>query len=130
MPETHERHQYFHFGAWLFDVSHALRILAAVPRPVVALAVEPWAQTYGLDDNTASLLHPRDEFDREYAMTTDLTVPVVVASIGVLGEPNPARILIDGMHRLYRAHAEGFTFLPALVLSVEETGQIRSNVRP
>jgi hypothetical protein len=59
-------------------------------------------------------------------MTSDLAVPVLVAMLrGNSGEEFP--LLIDGTHRLYRAHAERVAELPAYVLTAEETLAIRDD---
>lgn len=56
-------------------------------------------------------------------MGTDLTKPVFVATVEAGGEPAP--LFIDGVHRLYRAWREGVATLPAYVLTVAESQQIR-----
>ena len=65
-----------------------------------------WAQPFGLtridnpNPHTIGLLGPApDAFDRDYAMSTDLTKPVIVAHLLIDGvQPSP--LLIDGTHRL------------------------------
>ena len=119
----HEQ-QIFQFGALSFDVEKAHLILWHAPRPRCRIPVEPWARLYGLDDNPASLIAPGPTFDRAYAMTTDLTRPVILALLETedqLGNP----ILIDGCHRLYHANARGVIDLPAYQLTVTETRTIR-----
>jgi hypothetical protein len=58
-------------------------------------------------------------------MTTDLTQPVIIATLPVTGD-EPAPLLIDGTHRLYKAHATGAAQLPAWVLTDTETLTIRA----
>ena len=65
-----------------------------------------WAQPFGLtridnpNPHTIGLLGPApDAFDRDYAMSTDLTKPVIVAHLLIDGLP-PSPLLIDGTHRL------------------------------
>jgi hypothetical protein len=128
-PATHP--QWFVFGGWVFDITAAAAIIRATPRETAVLPVAPWARAYGLDrdpgDDTATipLLGPGPGFDRAYAMTTDLTQPVIVATLPVAGD-EPAPLLIDGTHRLYKAHATGAAQLAAWVLTETETLTIRA----
>ncbi len=99
------------------------------PRPTVSLPVAPWARAYGLDRDsdagTIPLLGPGPRFDRPYAMTTDLTDPVIVATLPAsAGLALP--LLIDGTHRLFKAHATGAAELPAYLLTEAETLTIRA----
>lgn len=120
--------QWFRFGGWLFDVDRAQALLAERPREPKPLAVMPWVRQYGLD----LLDEPNRgfglEFDREYAMTTDLTNPLIVVTLHLPGSGNSS-LLIDGTHRLYRAYREEVTELPAYVLNVDESLAIRLDQR-
>jgi hypothetical protein len=86
---------------WLFDVTAAIGLLRAAPRPPQPLPVLPWARAYGLTPDpgggprSVALIGPGPGFDPEYAMTTDLDDPVIIASVTVPGEP-PGPLLIDG----------------------------------
>jgi len=92
------------------------------PRPAQPLPVEPWARAYGLlpapghGPHTVSLIDPGPGFDPQYAMTTDLDEPLIIATItspaGVPARP----LLIDGCHRLYKPAQLGREHLPSLVL--------------
>jgi hypothetical protein len=130
-PEHHHE-QRFHFGPWVFNVDQAETIIAERPRETHVLPVESWARAYGLDEpedtHRISLIGPGPDFDRAYAMTSDLTVPVIIATLHS-EETGDGPLLIDGTHRLYRAHIEGMTELPAYVLSVEESLEIREDAR-
>lgn len=128
--ETRRPPQWFYFGPWTFSIDEAETLIADQPREPASLNVAAWANAYGLthiDDpnpRSVNLIGPtRDGLNREYAMGTDLTKPVIVATLEASGEPNP--LLIDGVHRLYRAWCEGVVHLPAYVLTVAETQQIR-----
>lgn len=118
------------FKPWLFDVTAATELLRAAPRPPQPMPVLPWARAYGLTPDpgsgprSVSLIGPGPGFDPEYAMTTDLDDPVIIARITVPGEPS-APLLIDGTHRLYKAVRLGREHLPSLVLTAEETLSIR-----
>jgi hypothetical protein len=132
-PETkhHRPNQYFQFGPWVFNVDRALALIAEKPRPTHLLPVDAWARFYGLaepeDKSSIPLISPGAGFDRDYALTTDLTEPVVVATLrDAEGYESP--LLIDGTHRLYRAYVEGIEQLPAHVLDVEESLAIRDGL--
>ncbi|MFD6568594.1 hypothetical protein [Micromonospora profundi] len=125
--------QWFHFGPWVFSIDAAQALIAASPRATRPLDVPAWAAAYGLThlDNPnpwlTSLIGPTDTaLNRTYAMTTDLTQPLIVAQISVNQAP-PGPLLIDGTHRLYRAWREHVPRLPAYVLTVEETRQIQDD---
>jgi hypothetical protein len=72
-----------------------------------------------------SLIGPGPEFNRRYAMTTDLEKPVIVATLRSEETGDESPLLIDGTHRLFRAYQDGVAALPAYVLSVEESLSIR-----
>ena len=123
--------QWFHFGPWVFSIDAAEKLITAAPRDTLALAVPAWATAYRLtrlDDphrTAVSLIGPApDAFDRDYAMTTDLTKPVLLGQVSVNGGP-AAALLIDGTHRLYRAWREHIPRLPAYLLTAEETRRIQ-----
>ncbi|MBB2940513.1 hypothetical protein FB565_000217 [Actinoplanes lutulentus] len=125
--------QWFSFGPWAFSIDAAEAAIAARHRPIQPIPVDAWASFYGLKHlgdprrSAAALIGPTsDALDREYAMTADLANPVIVAQL--LVENQPAPLLIDGTHRLYRAWREKVSELPAYVLTVEETLGIRHPV--
>jgi len=122
------RLQRFQFGPWLFNVNAARAIIAESPRETQALPVAAWAQFYGLGDAETEgvSLFAATHLDRDYAMTTNLAEPVLVATIRS-SEHRTRPLLIDGTHRLYRAHIERVAELPAYVLSVEESLAIRED---
>lgn len=123
------RVQRFQFGPWLFNVDQAQALIAETPREAKPLPVTPWAQFYGLDrpdGPSFSLFTPHAGFDRDYAMATDLSEPVLVATLRN-NESEEFPLLIDGTHRLYRAQAEGVAELPAYVLTAEESLTIRED---
>jgi hypothetical protein len=123
------RVQRFQFGPWLFNVDRAQALIAESPRDTKLVPVAQWARFYGLDSPEGpgfSLFTPRPGFDRDYAMTADLSDPVLVATLrNNEGEEFP--LLIDGTHRLFRANAEGLAELPAYVLTAEESLTVRED---
>ena len=75
--------------------------------------------------HTVSLASPGPDFDPQYAMTTDLDEPLIIASVTADGTGQPSPLLIDGCHRLYKAARLGHENLPSLMLTPEETLAIR-----
>jgi hypothetical protein len=124
-----QRVQRFQFGPWLFNVNSARIIIAERPRQTWPLPVAAWARFYGLarpDGESCSLFTALPDLDQAHAMTTDLSEPVLMATMqNEAGQAFP--LLIDGTHRLYRAYAEGVAELPAYVLDVDETRAIRED---
>ncbi|MFF4879583.1 hypothetical protein [Micromonospora sp. NPDC000668] len=126
--------QWFHFGPWVFSIDAAQALIAASPRDSRPLDVPAWAAAYGLAhlDNpnrwATSLIGPTSTaLNRTYAMTTDLSQPLIVGQLSVSGHP-PGPLLIDGTHRLYRAWREHVPRLPAHLLTVQETQQIQDDL--
>lgn len=123
--------QCFVFGGWVFDVDRAQELIVGAPRPAVEVEIAPWVRAYGLTapKGTAPLLGVGPGFDRAYAMGTDLTVPLILATLE--DEAGKAySLLIDGTHRCYRAHVEARTHLRGYVLTTTESLAIRSRIRP
>jgi hypothetical protein len=124
--------QWFRFGGWIFDIDQAQVLLAEHPREPQPLEVMPWVRQYGLDlldeSNRVPILGIGPDFDHEYAMTTDLTQPLIVATLHLPGSGDSA-LLIDGTHRLYRAYRERVPELLAYVLNVSESLEIRLDRR-
>jgi hypothetical protein len=123
------RGQRFQFGPWLFNIDEAQALIAEKPREAAVASVPPMAHFYGLDvignEGSTSMFTPAG-LDREYAMTTDLEEPVIIAQLRSTSGGS-FHLLIDGIHRLYRAYAERVDQLPAYVLSVDESLSIRED---
>jgi hypothetical protein len=121
------RLQIFEFGPWRFNVNAAHAIITEHPRNATRLAVEDWARFYGLASSPGKvpLISPL-ELDRNYAMSTDLEEPVLVATMRN-GKNDEFSLLIDGTHRLYKAHTQRVTELPAYVLDADESLAIRED---
>ena len=132
-PPAGKPQQWFTLRPWLFDVTAATWLLRAAPRPPQPLPVIPWAHAYGLlpapggSPHTVSLIGPGPDFDPQYAMTTDLDDPVIIATIASPDGESAGPLLIDGCHRLYKAAVTGRAEIPAFVLTADETLLIRSD---
>ena len=128
-PETDRfREQRFQFGPWTFDVRRGLAIAAERPRRLSRLPVEAWVDFYALRKGAVPIFGPHD-IDESYAMSTDLANPVLVGTMRNNGD-RAFPLLIDGLHRVYRAHAEQLPYLPAYVLNAQETLAIRQDGLP
>jgi hypothetical protein len=117
--------QIFHFGIWIFDVTAAKQIIRNHPRAPSPIDVAMWARAYGLDRPEPSpvpLIGP-EALDPAYARTTDLSAPLLLAFLPH-ADGDSGRVLIDGCHRLFKAHAEAVAELPAHCLTVEETRSV------
>ena len=130
---TDRQPQWFHFGLWVFNIDAALALIDTAPRDICALDVTAWATAYGLthlddpDHVTVNLIGPTaDALDRLYAMSTDLSNPVLLGMVRV-GDQPPAALLIDGVHRLYHAWRKGVPQLPAYLLTAEETRHVQQD---
>jgi hypothetical protein len=131
-PPAGQPQQWFVLRPWVFDVTMAGVLLRAAPRPPVPIPVEAWARAYGLardpgsGRHAISLIGPGPDFSPQYAMTTNLDEPAILAALAdATGELTP--LLIDGCHRLYKAAMTGRAQIPAFVLTAAETLLIRSD---
>ncbi|MFE6746029.1 hypothetical protein ACFVGM_09270 [Kitasatospora purpeofusca] len=119
--------EYFQFCALRFDVDKARRIIGRKPREIERQPVADWARAYGTHyllpnadtDYRAVFLGPDQRtFDRAYAITTDLEIPVIIAN------HENQLLLIDGCHRLYKHYVGGSETMPSFVLTEAETKAI------
>ncbi|MCX4826328.1 hypothetical protein OG883_42570 [Streptomyces sp. NBC_01142] len=124
--------QTFHYGAWVFNIDRALTIVEQPHHDPVSTSVAAWAAAYHLNqlgpDYQGALWCPvfgpdQSHFNVEHAMQTDLDTPVIIATMEFDG--NEAVLLIDGVHRMYRAMVENRPTLPAYLLTTTETMQVR-----
>ena len=74
--------QLFQFGPWLFNVNGARAIIVEAPR-----TADPYRSSHGLTSMASTTpkrqfsLFSVQDLDRDYAMTTDLDEPVLVATL-------------------------------------------------
>ncbi|MFE8941161.1 hypothetical protein ACFYNX_27265 [Streptomyces sp. NPDC007872] len=124
--------QLFLYGKWLFNIDQAQALLKDHLRDTKPTAVADWVAAYHLDQLTPGYDDARwcpvfgpdqSAFNAEHALQTDLNKPVIIATLEF--DNGPAILLIDGIHRMYRAMTEGRTTLPAHTLTTTETIRIR-----
>ena len=123
--------QWFVFGGWAFDITAAAAIIRDQPRETASVPVGSWARAYGLDRDPGSdtatipLLGPGPGFNPAYAMTTELTPVGHHRHLASQRRPT-VPLLIDGTHRLYKAHATGTAELLACLFTEAQTLAIRA----
>jgi hypothetical protein len=122
--------QFYQFGPWSFDVDKALKIIEKSPRKPQKIDVWQWARSLCVmqsqEENRKAGKIPLlvGDVDEEYARTADLTIPLLF--ITLQHEEEQSHMLIDGTHRLRGAVIHGYPTLPAHLLTVEESLEIRS----
>jgi hypothetical protein len=125
-PARNEQ-QVFAFGPFVFDVEEAHAIIRRAPRPKFQIDAEAWALNYGIayiqSDGTTpadapTLIRQADGFVTAHAMRADLGRPLIMARIDGL------ELVIDGIHRLYKAWHLGIEQLNAYHLTDGETSEI------
>ena len=99
----------FIHGVTRYDLAKAKALINATPRPV---EMRPLAQF-------KAMYYESVKIDWDKAEKTDPAIPAIVATEG--GNP----ILIDGWHRYAKALRMRLTEIPVVVLTEEETKQIR-----
>ncbi|MDG4857078.1 hypothetical protein P8605_02705 [Streptomyces sp. T-3] len=108
MSDTEGR-EFFQFMAYCWDVTAALQLAETLP--VQRLHAEPLFRWL-----------PLISVDVRHAAQVSLDRPLLVVTVGDL---DGVSMVIDGWHRLYRAHAEALTHLPCLVLDEDQELQVR-----
>ncbi|MFD6335331.1 hypothetical protein ACFWGI_37920 [Streptomyces niveus] len=125
--------QLFLYGKWLFNIDHAQALLKVHPRVAKPTPVADWAAHYHMDRLAPGYAGAAwcpvfgpdlSAFNADHALRTDLNNPVIIATMEFDGG-RPAILLIDGVHRMYRAMTEGRATLPAYTLTTAETTRIR-----
>lgn len=122
LPES-QRNETFRYFMVRWDIVKARYLIQKRNTPPDVLLVAITAHTYGLDT-------PRDSDKAVYAVHVDemramseeidTNIPVILALIqGDEGEESKP-ILIDGLHRLYKAFREGKETIPCDALTPDE----------
>ena len=96
------RAEIFEWGVFLYDIARAKTEAAARPHEQGSLQVASWATMLGVM-----------RIDEDHVPTRPLDEPLLVAR---LGGPDGPPMVIDGWHRIAKAHAAGVETLPALLL--------------
>ena len=111
LPDYRQYESYSFFTA-SWDIVRALYLIHKRPRALQTIDVAQFARQYGfpfIEDGRASDALPEDSgffyVDTKTVMSEqiDLERPVILALIAVEGQERPSALLIDGLHRLYKA---------------------------
>ncbi len=135
LPAYRQQETYqFLFIRW--DIVKALYLIQKDGRETHLLHVAQTAKVFGFDKEAAQVGEQEGKpvFDSglfyvnlETVMSeqVDLDRPVILAQAQLGNKPTPQTMLIDGLHRLYKAARLGRETLPCYVLSPEEEQQCR-----
>ncbi|GIG57366.1 hypothetical protein Lfu02_17380 [Longispora fulva] len=108
-------------GPFRYSVRGALDIIERAPRDLRQVDVFKVAVNMGLLDLGGGTPRVPAHVDPAYAMTADLEKPLIML------QPGPGTVVVgDGWHRVYRAVVEGRRQLPAYLLTVEETEEVKT----
>lgn len=104
----------FRFLNRAWDITAARQLIENGTGEHVRLPVAGWARLLGLI-----------AIDPARANAVDLGRPVIVAQIPDTGGPLVGPMVIDGWHRIHRAHRDGVEHLPAVLLDADAEASIR-----
>jgi hypothetical protein len=128
LPE-YRRRETFRFLTLSWDIVRALYIVHKHPRETQKIDVATFAQNYGfpfneqgdpggdLPESSSLFFYTDPKAARDDRI--DTTRPVLIALVALSGE-KPGAMMIDGLHRLYKAAWQGQPQLEAYVLAPEE----------
>lgn len=122
-PQDHRGCQTFRFLAWQWCIDTADALTRDNPQAAIFYPQSPitkLAKFLPLAEQRPGFIQLiRIDVNTAYAMTTDLTQPIIVAPLGSDTSEECGAIPIDGWHRIYHALVEGRTHLPMLLLTPE-----------
>ena len=129
---AYRQHETFRFITLQWDVVKASYLIERYPRAVGQLQVIPAARAYGLDERIYTETRPDGtviqhgngivSINPVYAMSEqiDQQRPVLLALVELPERARPTPLLIDGLHRLYRAAQEQLEHIPCYALTPAE----------
>jgi len=137
-----QREQYFYFMHMRFDIAKAQQMIAEniEDMPIVTIDVEEVYNSFlaGHDHKPGEKLLVSlisIAIDKEHAMSDaiDLRVPLIAGKVAfnpyvpLEGDTAPENMLLDGWHRVYRAHHEGIETLEAYMFEPEQVFEFMYN---
>ncbi len=103
----------FVFAGVRYDLARAKELIKATPRPIEMKSIALFKSMY----------YEAVKIDWDKAEKTDTAIPAIVATEAAEG--GPKLVLIDGWHRYAKALRTRLTEIPVVLLTEEETKQIR-----
>lgn len=121
--EWSEQTETFCFLNKAWDVQAAKALIRGKPRKVVSLEVEATANLLSKritreDGSRVITLGIHVDWEKVDTEEVDLSVPVILAPF------QDSYIVIDGWHRVAKAHLKGIATLPAVVLTKKEGREV------
>src|SRR5213080_4731792 len=119
LPES-QRHETFRFFMIHWDIVRARYLIQQTNKRLDVLPVAAAARAYGLDK--PQTIDSAVRVNEQVAMSDaiDTNIPVILALIQGDEGTKPKPILLDGLHRLYKAYREGRETIPCYALTPEE----------
>ena len=119
LPEA-QRHETFRFFMIHWDIVRARYLIQQTNKRLDVLPVRAAARAYGLDK--PQTIDSAVRVNEQVAMSDaiDTNIPVILALIQGDEGTKPKPILLDGLHRLYKAYREGRETIPCYALTPEE----------
>lgn len=111
-----ERWQQFTFMGWVWDVALA-RTITKDREPDGTLPVEPWY-------NMTGIMRINEEYAASDAVNTDEPVLAIILEHPTEGD---MPLVIDGWHRIVRAHNDGRERIPFILLTKAQEKAVRLN---
>ncbi len=135
LPE-YRRFETYQFLTLRWDIVKALFLIQQDGRKPDLLAVSSSAKAFGFDrppqlvgERDGKLIYDSGLFhvNLETVMSdqVDLDRPIILAQVKLEDHRDPHVVLIDGLHRLYKATKQGRETLPCFILSPEEEQSCR-----
>lgn len=106
-----------------WDVREAKRIIKNAPRKILPVKAVEWEQLLQKSVGNKLRIGISIDWDRvkKEPKSIDLQIPLI---LGDRGKPETTVFVLDGWHRIARAAEEKIDFLPAVLLTAEETASI------
>ncbi len=124
LPES-QRYETFRFFMVRWDIVRARYLIQQTNKRQDVLRVRDAAHAYGLD--APQTIDSAVRVDEQLAMSEaiDTNIPVILALIQGDEGAKPKPILLDGLHRLYKAYREGRETIPCYALTPDEERMCR-----
>jgi hypothetical protein len=128
LPQYRQQEKY-HFLSYQWDIVRAFYLIEQRPRDPQPIHVAPCARNYGFsffeggakeEETVEATGFFYVNIKTVMSDEIDLERPLLIALVKLKKDEQPAAMLIDGLHRLFKAARQGRKELPALILTPEE----------